>query len=185
MTDERLCAWEECGLPENHPHHRDRAFFEWHPFEAAPSTDEGEARWERTDGAIGDNVSVWNLDGRYWGVVPHSLEDAIRAPLEERIRELEAIASHTDGVMHIATERITELEAESSRLREALRPHVDEVMDVRREAAFRYPTGPLGQSPVHIAHVYDRRESFEVGWLTGLAKLRALASHPSSTEGTE
>ena len=44
MTDERLCAWEECGLPENHPHHRDRGQFEWHPFEAAPSTDEGEAR---------------------------------------------------------------------------------------------------------------------------------------------
>ena len=44
---------------------------------------------------------------------------------EERIRELEAVAFHTDGIMHIATERIETLEAENERLREALEEIVE------------------------------------------------------------
>ena len=97
MTDERLCGWLDCGLPEDHPHHRDRGQFEWHPFEAAPSTDEGEAR------QVADITHNADLGGSWWEYrlphwttrrattfVPSQVEAAIRAPLEERIRELES-----------------------------------------------------------------------------------------------
>ena len=65
MTDERLCGWLDCGLPEDHPHHRDRGQFEWHPFEAAPSTDpifeEYFERWGYTGEETGIYFRPWNL----------------------------------------------------------------------------------------------------------------------------
>ena len=98
MTDERLCGWLDCGLPEDHPHHRDRAFFEWHPFEAAPSTDEGEARWAReiaerwVNGATAEDretVVLTECD-KHPGVMPEwACPTCARAPLDERIRELQ------------------------------------------------------------------------------------------------
>ena len=69
----------------------------------APETVEAQARWER---AKGKDVGVWvhvgcETDHEEW--VPPALEAAIRAPLEERIRELEA--AHVDRLRE-ALERI-------------------------------------------------------------------------------
>ena len=132
MTDERLCAWEECGLPENHPHHRDRAFFEWHPFEAAPSTDEGEAlgltetkihaeadrRYElpREGGTYTGNEVLrqrWAFfNGAKWGA------SEARAPLERDLEIARMYAAGVEGTLEqvrtenrAAEERIRELEA--------------------------------------------------------------------------
>ena len=223
MTDERLCGWLDCGLPEDHPHHRDRAFFEWHPFEAAPSTDEGEAlgltetkihaeadrRYElpREGGTYTGNEVLrqrWAFfNGAKWGA------SEARAPLErdleiarmyaagvegtleqvrtenraaeERIQEQEAIAFHTDGVMHIATERIAELEAENARLRGALRPLVAAYDDGVLECPH------FDSCPAHRDRVRNVGPcNCGAGEIeTAIESARALATPPSSTEGTE
>lgn len=163
---------------------------------AAPSTDEGKPQigW-RQAGVLSNGCVIWREynSGGFYGAsrdLPPALVAAIRYPLEEqrdafkevrldldrekkalhekwihevelraaaeeRIRELEAIAFHTDGIMHIATERIETLEDEVERLREALRTILD-----------RTRVGPSSYDIGVIAH-------------------RALATPPSSTEGTE
>ena len=74
--------------------------------EAAPSTDEGEAR------QVADITHNADLGGSWWEYrlphwttrrattfVPSQVEAAIRAPLEERIRELEAVIVHGEAVV--------------------------------------------------------------------------------------
>ena len=112
--------------------------------EAAPSTDEGEAR------QVADITHNADLGGSRWEYrlphwttrrattfVPSQVEAAIRAPLEGRIRELESNFALARSVSR--TGYVQELLTENARLREALRrisqyregteqPHEVEVM---------------------------------------------------------
>lgn len=93
------------------------------PF-APPSSEEAEAQWRKE--AWWGGLSVWRdaVFGKSVAV-PDTLADAIRSPLEERIRELEARpggwyeAGHDDAVAALEPE-IKALEEERDRLREAL-----------------------------------------------------------------
>ena len=115
MTDERLCTCPlyiqtvsqfTCpahGLVRNGK-----------PVEAAPSTDEGEARWER--GEESPDIVVWRAVRREvlpYVEMPKSLEAAIRAPLEERMGELTLERDAAEGFAQ-------SLQAENERLREAV-----------------------------------------------------------------
>lgn len=159
--------------------------------EAAPSTDEGEARWKRLHPSGG---GVWwrSPQGGYV-FIDDGVEAAIRAPLEEQrdaFREVslaldrEKKALHEKWIHEVelradAEERIREMElraytnhelakavvAENTRLREALREAIagitEDVWPVE---------GPLMEV-----------DSFGVT----LARWRALATPPSSTEGSQ
>ena len=236
MTDERLCT--VCGGYENMVAHAEVYSYHhsYHPFEAAPSTDEGEARppgafeitWDRMLGGYGGYRVSIPMYGGGW-VVPLDELAAIRAPLEERIRlvQLDADNGRTalyglteqfnkerqakrtaETKLEAAEERIRELEAqlqvaeanqdtlarafdadgqidrleaENERLREALRPLV---------AA--YDGGDLECPHFHFCPAHPDRVR-NVGPCncgageveTAIESARALATPPSSTEGTK
>ena len=95
MTDERLC---KCGHVLS-THDRDTpsgpmcGMCKCALFEAAPSTDEGEARWVR-DKIVG-KYAIWKYNSaEYW--VHLSLEAAIRAPLEEERDRLRKVVGNFD-----------------------------------------------------------------------------------------
>lgn len=135
--------------------------------EAAPSTDEGEAR-------KGHECDAWCVF-QSWvseirGGAPNtddlglrSAFDAIaaeaRAPLEERIRELEAGLRRVEGVASASSYEVDRQRAEAERLREALR-----MVRVRLAAGW-------------VANPAVEEVAAELIWTT--------LAPPSSTEGTE
>lgn len=178
MTDERIQMCPSCGhmahvageCPSEltGPYAECDCGYEPAPPKAAPSTDEGEARgaykWAQLRGV---GLWVYSLDeGAHWRqvIIPPVVEAAIRAPLEERIRELEARAqvaeSNQDFLARAfdAGGQFERLQDEVERLREALRRIRAHTM-----------TGEQITGDVRCWFLADE----------------ALATPPSSTEGTD
>lgn len=180
MTDERLCA--RCGESRvSHLHDMTRTLCcggnEHHSFkEAAPSTDEGEARWER--GEESPDIVVWRAVRREvlpYVEMPKSLEAAIRAPLEEErdrlaaARDLALIeVANKDRAVTNALRRAEAAEAEVERLREALRKSANDVLWVHRRLEHRVAPWEFDEETRILREAHG-----------------ALATPPSSTEGTD